>query len=315
MAGDFGASAAMAVTCDECRDRLQDLVDGELSAAEKAALDAHIGGCAECAEMHRRLAKFTTTMVKAAQPLRPGSDFSSKVMQRFEESKAELERVPPSAAGLPQATRSYPVWPFAAGIAALVLISILFLFRGGEPSLGKITRNPQAAQVLKYVNGGWIEQTGDPTIRSGNRILATQSAGTPVGFGFEGGRGLRVFLRSPSAVHLELRLGQIVLIPMDEAPGRIRLVTDGAPGAPEQVVRVSLRKAWVEVKLADRNEVDVTPEGGNLLVSVKHGSARIGNHTETQPVAEGYTRAVPQEGECTPAEQAKTDAFAWLDEK
>ena len=59
------------MTCDECRDLLQERVDNELPPSERAAMDSHIEGCDECRQLERQLAKFTTTMVKTVQPIRP----------------------------------------------------------------------------------------------------------------------------------------------------------------------------------------------------------------------------------------------------
>ncbi|MCZ7643835.1 MAG: zf-HC2 domain-containing protein [Planctomycetota bacterium] len=303
------------MTCDECRDRLQDLVDGEVSGAEKAALDSHLGACPDCAELHKRLAKFTTTMVKTVKPLRPSGDFTSRVMARFEESKADLARTPSQKAirDMP-ATPSWPVWPFAAAIGILVLVGLLLLFRSGPPALGRIVKGADAAKVQRFENGAWTETPGGEALFSGNRILATESPGTVVALDLGPENTVKVFLRSPCAVHLERRGSQFLFVPMAEAKGRLRIRTLGAGAHADDTVRVNLGEAWVEVKVGQKNEVDVAPDETNhLVVSVKLGSAKIGNVSETEQIAEGYARTVPQKGACSAATQAKSDAFGWLE--
>jgi hypothetical protein len=45
--------------CEECRQVLEDYVDGELNAARRAAINTHLGACVECAGAETELRQFT----------------------------------------------------------------------------------------------------------------------------------------------------------------------------------------------------------------------------------------------------------------
>jgi hypothetical protein len=67
------------VTCAEARALFSALVDDELSPAERAAIDAHLAGCAEC---RRELARFSSTvsMVRALPAERAPVGFVDRVV-------------------------------------------------------------------------------------------------------------------------------------------------------------------------------------------------------------------------------------------
>ena len=67
------------MTCAEARALFSALVDDELSPAERAAVDAHLGGCAEC---RRELARFSSTvsMVRALPAERAPVGFVDRVV-------------------------------------------------------------------------------------------------------------------------------------------------------------------------------------------------------------------------------------------
>ena len=95
---------------------------------------------------------------------------------------------------------------------------------------------------------------------------------------------------------------------MQQAPGTMVLFSRAAPAAGAKRLRVAWGSAWAEVNAGDRNEVTVVPltgQGGGwtgqIRVSVKAGAARLGNTGAAQTVAEGFSRVVPQSGECEAA--------------
>lgn len=45
------------MTCDAVRDLLSELLDGELSAADRARVEAHLSGCADCRELRDLMAE------------------------------------------------------------------------------------------------------------------------------------------------------------------------------------------------------------------------------------------------------------------
>ena len=67
------------MTCADARALFSALVDDELSPAERAAIDAHLAGCAEC---RRELARFSSTvsMVRALPPERAPVGFVDRVI-------------------------------------------------------------------------------------------------------------------------------------------------------------------------------------------------------------------------------------------
>jgi anti-sigma factor RsiW len=102
--------------CDEIQPRLSDLVDGTLEPAERAALDAHVGGCEACAGLVRDL----TSLRQAARSLGPMTPPSHVWL----EVAGQIRQRMPSAAAPPAATpRLAPMWQWAGLAAALVVIT------------------------------------------------------------------------------------------------------------------------------------------------------------------------------------------------
>jgi hypothetical protein len=312
------------VTCEECRELLQDLVDNELPSTVRGAVETHLKSCAACDAQYRDLAKFTTSLVKAVRPLKPSAEFSSKVLATYEGTKAQLKVAPP-----PTAARAFAVWPFAVGIAVLVLAGLLALFwpSGGE-ALGRVARNPSQARVLAFTSGGWREVDSRGPLLSGYRIKAE-----PGNSGTDQTSGLspkfpvvaldlkpcgEAWLLAPCAAQLERTPDRVTLRLLQEAPGRVRLKTPGAPPASGvRALRVLFGSAWVEVACGEKNSVDVegNPTTGELTVAVQSGAARLGNTGASQAVAEGFTIRVPQSGACSEAAKVQPGAFDWAEKE
>jgi hypothetical protein len=100
-----------APTCDAWAARLSDHVDGELDAGERAALEAHLAGCASC----RALLGDLRRLVVAARAL-PAREPERDLWPAIER---ELSRAP---------RRAWPRWllAFAAGILAAVTVLALW---------------------------------------------------------------------------------------------------------------------------------------------------------------------------------------------
>lgn len=309
------------VTCDECRDLLQEHVDAEVGPAERAALDAHLSGCAECARLYRQLAKFTTTLVKSVSSAKPAKDFASKVLRRYEESKSDLRKVPLEDVELPAApapVKTYPVWPFAAGIGVALLLGLLLLFggrRSGE-ALGALERGVSSARILSYEDGSWRESAGRSAVHNGDRVEAVEPPGAVVEIDLAPKAPARLCLRAPGKVQLEREGSRLLVLPTFDNPGRLLLKTTGSAKAEVRSIRVVYGKASVEVPCGERCVVDIEPGAGmELSAAVRSGSAKVSNGGETQSVAEGFARTVPQNGPCGAATQAKPEAFSWADEQ
>ncbi|MCW8131008.1 MAG: zf-HC2 domain-containing protein [Planctomycetota bacterium] len=306
------------MTCDECRDLMQDLVDNEVGSAERSALEAHMTTCVECARLHRQLAKFTTTMVKTMAPLKTDSNFAGKVLARFEESKSELTRVAAEPAE-PPARRTVPVWPFAAAIALCLAAGLgMLAFRRGPEPVGNLTKGHNVARVMALNNGTWNETPGSTAVLNGNRVEAVESPGAAVEVDLGAEAAAKVTLRSPCKVQMQKSSRQIELAVLQDAPGRIlvRVNRPGHSGNELASILISYKLAKAMVMLGEENVVDIEPGAdGSLTVSVKKGSAKIFNASEKEDVAEGYVRSVPQSGAATPAVQVKAGAFDWAEGK
>lgn len=56
------ANAGVPLSCWEAREQVSSYVDGELQAAERAALEAHLARCATCPPLYRSLVAATTSL-------------------------------------------------------------------------------------------------------------------------------------------------------------------------------------------------------------------------------------------------------------
>src|SRR5207245_343463 len=119
-----GEARAVRMTCTETRDLFSALADDALTPAERAALDAHLAGCADC---RRELAGLlrTVKLVRAIDPARAPAGFVDRV----------LAAARPEPAPKRLARRLLAPWQtLPLGAAALFLIAGLavLLFRGSH---------------------------------------------------------------------------------------------------------------------------------------------------------------------------------------
>jgi anti-sigma factor RsiW len=70
------------VNCSACRSRLGQRVDDELSARDRALVDAHLASCAKCRSEASRIAAVERTLVRLAQ-IEPSDDFTLAVMAKI----------------------------------------------------------------------------------------------------------------------------------------------------------------------------------------------------------------------------------------
>ena len=68
-------------------DKLSDYLDGELSAGERAAVDAHVTGCAQCAAVLADL-KRVVARAKGLEPRPPQADLWAGIAARIDQSSA-----------------------------------------------------------------------------------------------------------------------------------------------------------------------------------------------------------------------------------
>jgi putative zinc finger protein len=109
------------MTCTETRDLFSALADDALAPAERAALDAHLAGCAEC---RRELAAFgrTVAMVRAIDPAHAPAGFVDRVLAaaRPEPWRTWLAR---------RLSAPWPTLPLGAAALLLVAGLAVLLFR------------------------------------------------------------------------------------------------------------------------------------------------------------------------------------------
>lgn len=291
------------MTCDECRERLQELVDDELVPRERKAIEAHLSGCPTCTQEHRDLAHFTTSVAQAVRPIRPSAELSSKVLTVYHESREKLQAAPAPA---PERRGPIPTWAWWTGIGVLALSGLVVLLWPSAPgTVGRIKEGTVGVRVLTYGSGGWTP-AGRTTLRTGDRVEATESETGPCALRLSGwGDAL---LHVPCIVRIERADETLALRLLQEAPNRIDIQTQTAASAAGRRLRIAWGSAWVELNADERNDVTVEPlsgEGGGwtgqLRASVKKGAARLGNTGEPQTVGEGFSRVIPQNGECEAA--------------
>lgn len=109
------------LSCDDARELLSAALDGELEAAEEAALEVHLAACADCAAHRGRLAG-VRDVFRSLPPAEPPRDLASAVMERIRAGEAGE---PPAGAGalprsiLPARSRGRR---WAARVAAALLL-------------------------------------------------------------------------------------------------------------------------------------------------------------------------------------------------
>ncbi|HEY7983642.1 MAG TPA: zf-HC2 domain-containing protein [Ktedonobacterales bacterium] len=111
------------------RDRLSALLDGQLGAAEAAALRAHVSGCASCAAELEALRRVVAALGALPRPVAP----RSFALPLTTEVPADTEAPRPITAARPRVARWAGITQWAGGLAACVGFFILFgtLFLGG----------------------------------------------------------------------------------------------------------------------------------------------------------------------------------------
>jgi anti-sigma factor RsiW len=103
--------------CEEIRDLLPEVLDGEIDAADRGLFEAHIAGCPVCAEEFRRLNE-TWTRLGLLAAERPSPALSERFYASLEAETKKRTR--PSLAGAWAALRLRPAFRFGA---ALLLVA------------------------------------------------------------------------------------------------------------------------------------------------------------------------------------------------
>ncbi|UCC48311.1 MAG: zf-HC2 domain-containing protein [Gemmatimonadota bacterium] len=139
---------------DRWTDRLSEYVDGELSAAERAELEAHLAGCQDCATTLEQLRQ-VVARAHALEDQPPGSDLWAGIAARIGAARdavvADLEehrRRRRGPLGARRFTLSLP--QLAAASVALVILS------GGSAWLLSRAENPEVGAVEPAAGGALL---------------------------------------------------------------------------------------------------------------------------------------------------------------
>ena len=100
------------MTCEETLARLDDLLDGALTAEESAAVRAHLAGCAACAAEHRGLVRVLRAAAELPREIEPPAELWATIRKRIDAG---------ARAPVAQSSRTYRNWALAATAAAAVL--------------------------------------------------------------------------------------------------------------------------------------------------------------------------------------------------
>lgn len=119
----------MTTTCTH-RDRIQDYLEDDLSAAEARAFREHLGACAECAAevaIHRRV----IAMLEEAPLLEPRPELTERVLERVLPSRQRARRV---------ARLRALGWGYAASLAAcLTAVGLWVASPAGQHALSALS--------------------------------------------------------------------------------------------------------------------------------------------------------------------------------
>jgi predicted anti-sigma-YlaC factor YlaD len=135
------------MTCTEMDARIDALLDGELTAADRAEVEAHLAGCAACAALHADLVALRERARRAPAEVAPPPAVWAAV------SSATLDHQPSRFAVRSSPVRFTP-WGLAAAAALLVALSsavtVWVLRNGGEQRTANVeqrTLDPRLAAL------------------------------------------------------------------------------------------------------------------------------------------------------------------------
>jgi anti-sigma factor RsiW len=176
-------------------DRLSDYIDGELTPADRAALEAHLAGCRDCANALTELRE-VVARAAALTPRPPGADLWPGVESRIDAPRIDMPRIdaramphansrPPAIAPFrPRAARrvSFTVPQFVAASLALALVSgggVWVLNHGGRAtSIQPIAAAPNAGVLpASFADPHYDEAIADlqQTLQDGRGQLDPQT--------------------------------------------------------------------------------------------------------------------------------------------
>jgi hypothetical protein len=120
------------MTCQELDERLDEWVDGELSAAAAAEVGAHLASCSLCQERERRLRQVLAHAASLPRSVTPPHDLWPDIARRVERERSRS-----------WASGGWSPWALAAAAAVLVGLTAA-LWSGRAPSAVKTVEIPAA---------------------------------------------------------------------------------------------------------------------------------------------------------------------------
>lgn len=111
------------MNCQEARERLPALIDGEIDPPELAEVEKHLAECPACREERQRQEKFTTSVKVSLEGLKPSDLFVKGVLDKLPASPpaASAPARPPSADAGEAAAKRRTGLSLLAAVAVIVL--------------------------------------------------------------------------------------------------------------------------------------------------------------------------------------------------
>ena len=185
--------------CKDVRESLVAYVDRELPPEEAASVERHLKGCRECEAEHRKVARFTTSVVELLEPLRPARSFREAVMTTV--TVGERSGV---AAGAPARgkLRGWMLAAVAAAVAAALCGALVALLVRGEGRAGRLAVEAGTARVLRWRDGAWELVPGATEVTGGERVETEAASRAVVAF-----EGAAVTLNERTSAQMEFARG------------------------------------------------------------------------------------------------------------
>jgi ferric-dicitrate binding protein FerR (iron transport regulator) len=273
------------MNCQEAREHLPALVDGELPPPELSAVKQHLELCEECRAEKRRQEQFTTRVKTSLGDLRPSDMFVKGVLDRLEDPAAKSRR---EAAAVRRARISL----LAAGAVILAVLLIA--------TVASLTpaRDPDGAGEVTGYTRAWLLQE-DASGREARRTLPLH---VPPGAGVETEPGGRVLMKLGGGGRIELLEKSRIRLARADGRAPLQLESGGlrlraAPGAPLEIAA-----ARVLVRADDAAEASVSLQYGRTVVlELASGSATITAGGQARRPEVGEVWIAPADGSGPPA--------------
>jgi len=258
------------MNCQQARERLPALIDGELPVGEAAEVEKHLEGCPDCRDEKRRQEQFTTSVKTSLEGLRPSEFFVKGVIDKLGD-KTKQKRDEEAAA------RRTRVSLTVAGSIIVLAAIIAFVHAALTRDKGKVAATVTGysgeawLMVREKPGGGWKKMELPREVPLGARVVTGPGGRVEMELTFGPDKGSKLSLHEKSELRTQTRV--IKNINWDINPRLLQgAVTFVAPkGGPSR-----LKVFLVTVKAKPLTKVQVSLQyGDTVVVKVEEGSARI----------------------------------------